>query len=329
MALFVECEWADVQGVPQDDGPAPLVSIAYTPEFRQLMDYFRAALVLEEYSGRTLRLTEAILEHNAANYTVWQYRRDCLKATGADLRVELAFVDTFASDNPKNYQIWNHRRVIVEELGDASRELAFTQIVFLADAKNYHAWAHRQWALRSFGLDWAAELAYTEQLILTDVRNNSAWNQRWFVVHNRADAGAGTEAGTVSQATYDGEYDFVWSRMQQVRKNESAWNYLRGLAAKCAALRPRALEICEQVIADARGAPQSSPADSQEVDTEGINTNTFALALAADLWEQMGAAGGDAQILQKARAALQTLADTDRIRVKAWSSRLAALPNLA
>ena len=52
-------------------------------------------------------------------------------------------MDTFAEENPKNYQIWYHRRVIVERLGDSSRELNFTKEVFKEDAKNYHAWSHR------------------------------------------------------------------------------------------------------------------------------------------------------------------------------------------
>lgn len=44
----------------------------------------------------------------------------------------------------------HHRRVIVEWLGDASKELRLTEIIFSQDAKNYHAWEHRQWVLRTF-----------------------------------------------------------------------------------------------------------------------------------------------------------------------------------
>ena len=49
-----------------------------------------------------------------------------------NLNHELDFMDTFAEENPKNYQIWYHRRVIVERLGNPSRELGNS-------ADNYHS----------------------------------------------------------------------------------------------------------------------------------------------------------------------------------------------
>jgi protein farnesyltransferase/geranylgeranyltransferase type-1 subunit alpha len=107
------------------------------------MDLFRAVLRSEEKSIRVLKLIEEILDLNAANYTVWQYRRRVLFDLNLDLNEELDFMDTFAEENPKNYQIWYHRRAIVEKLNDSSRELAFTAKVFSVDAKNYHAWSHR------------------------------------------------------------------------------------------------------------------------------------------------------------------------------------------
>ena len=70
------------------------------------MDYFRAVLLTQEYSPRTLALTANVIDLNAANYTAWHFRRQCLKAMGSDLTAELAFVASIAGDNPKNYQIW-------------------------------------------------------------------------------------------------------------------------------------------------------------------------------------------------------------------------------
>jgi len=107
------------------------------------MDIFRTVLTTKEYSTRAFDLTTEILEQNAGNYTVWQYRRECLLQLKTDLQLELDYLDTYADDNPKNYQIWYHRRVIVQHANDPTRELGFTFKVFEDDAKNYHAWAHR------------------------------------------------------------------------------------------------------------------------------------------------------------------------------------------
>jgi hypothetical protein len=102
----------NLQNILQDDGPNPVVEIRYTDEYRELMDLFRAVVKANEMSERALALTAEVVESNPANYTAWQYRRECLKALGSDLRQELRFSEATAYDNPKNYQIWFHRRAV-------------------------------------------------------------------------------------------------------------------------------------------------------------------------------------------------------------------------
>jgi len=68
--LSQRLEWSDVVPLTQDDGPNPVVPIAYKEEFRETMDYFRAIYFSDERSPRALRLTEETLLLNSGNYTV-------------------------------------------------------------------------------------------------------------------------------------------------------------------------------------------------------------------------------------------------------------------
>ncbi|KAH0915934.1 hypothetical protein HID58_030380 [Brassica napus] len=77
-------EWSDVVPLSQDDGPNPVVPIAYKEDFRETMDYFRAIYRSDERSPRTLRLTEEALRLNSGNYTVWHFRRLVLEELDHD-----------------------------------------------------------------------------------------------------------------------------------------------------------------------------------------------------------------------------------------------------
>lgn len=63
------------------------------------------------------------------------------------------------------------------------------------------------------------ELEYVEQLLEEDIRNNSAWNQRYFVISNTT---------KFEQSIIDREIDFALNKIDIVKGNESAWNYLQG-----------------------------------------------------------------------------------------------------
>jgi len=216
-------EWRDVTPIPQNDGPVPVVLIAYGERFKDVHDYFRAVLKSEEKSKRVLELTEDALELNPANYTVWNYRRQVLKAIDADLREEMQYSREMIEEHPKNYQVWQHRRVLVEWLNDAGAELRFTEVVLNIDQKNYHAWQHRQWVLETFKL-FDNELEFIDRLLLDDVRNNSAWNQRFFVIQHTT----GWSGEVVTR-----EVEVTWDKIKIVKRNESAWNYLRGILQHC------------------------------------------------------------------------------------------------
>ncbi|KAK3930713.1 Protein farnesyltransferase/geranylgeranyltransferase type-1 subunit alpha [Frankliniella fusca] len=211
--------WKDVTPVPQDDGPVPVVAIAYTEQFREIYDYFRAILRSGEKSERVLELTNDAAQLNPANYTVWQYRREVLSYLNSNLGDELVYIGEIITDHQKNYQVWHHRRVIVEWMKDPSKEIPFTNIILAQDSKNYHAWQHRQWVVATYNL-YDSELEFVNDLLLKDVRNNSAWNHRYFVIIHTS----GFTADTIKH-----ELEYTAGKIREVVNNESAWNYLRGV----------------------------------------------------------------------------------------------------
>ncbi|KAK4424649.1 protein farnesyltransferase/geranylgeranyltransferase type-1 subunit alpha [Sesamum alatum] len=242
-------EWADIRPVPQDDGPNPVVPIAYTDEFSETMDYFRAVYLADERSPRALQLTKEAIFLNSGNYTVWQFRRLVLDSLNVDLHEELHFLDQITKDNSKNYQIWHHRRWVAEKLGThiASKELEFTREIFSQDAKNYHAWSHRQWVLQALG-GWENELAYCDELLEDDIFNNSAWNQRYFVV-TRSPLLGGLEV------MRDSEVAYTIKAILAKPENESPWRYLRGIYkndVKSLVNDPRVASVCLDVLLDKR-----------------------------------------------------------------------------
>ena len=101
-------EWSDVTPIEQDEGPNPVVRIAYTDRFRETFDYIRACMQVNEMSERALALTKDACELNPANYTVWCYRRQLLYHLGTDLHEELSFIGQMIRRNPKNYQVRGH-----------------------------------------------------------------------------------------------------------------------------------------------------------------------------------------------------------------------------
>uniref|UniRef100_A0A7S2R4Z8 Protein farnesyltransferase/geranylgeranyltransferase type-1 subunit alpha n=1 Tax=Rhizochromulina marina TaxID=1034831 RepID=A0A7S2R4Z8_9STRA len=307
MAEFEAEVWEGVVPLAQDDGPEPVVAISYAPEYTKLMDLFRRVMATNELSARALALTAQIIQWNAAHYTVWQYRRRCLEALRTDLRGELRYVESVAYDNPKNYQIWFHRRAIVERLGDPAAELQFVANILEEDGKNYHAWSHRQWVLKTYSL-WDEELAFLDTLLLEDLYNNSAWNQRWFVVQH-------TEQLTHDILTREVQFAFTWIR--RVVKNESPWNYIRGLMrdkASASGWRFQQFPLVEATCRELR-------------ETEDGRNCTFLLGMLYEILESRILQGQlDEPVLEEAAALLDMLGEVDGVRKNYWEGRRARVP---
>ncbi|XP_064540876.1 protein farnesyltransferase/geranylgeranyltransferase type-1 subunit alpha [Drosophila montana] len=297
-------EWADVTPLPQDDGPNPVVSIAYRPKFREVFDYMRAIIAKGEKSQRALELTTEALRLNPANYTVWQYRRDILRELKADLQDELDYLEEVIGQNAKNYQVWHHRRVIVGMMNCPKWELELTQNALDNDgnAKNYHAWQHRQWAIRTFNL-YDDELDFVDRLICEDPRNNSAWNQRFFVLKH-----LGFTPEVIKR-----ELAYAMNRIRVIKNNESPWNYLVGVLRQT---ETGQLNSHPEVVEFSKGLYDAG------------NRSPYLLAFLIDLYQEQALQQNDNESAEKVYTMCIDMASKhDVIRRKYWQYVAAHLKN--
>jgi len=286
-------EWRDIKPILQNEASGAVCRIAYTDEFKDVYNYFRAIIAKDEKSERALELTKSAIQLNPANYTVWQFRREILKALKKDISEEMNFLSEIIMEQQKNYQVWQHRRALVEWSQDASKELEFTADIIFQDQKNYHAWQHRQWVIKEFSL-WDDELKYVEGLLRVDVRNNSAWNQRYFVVKHT----------TGFTSVRNREIEFTLNKINKALHNESAWNYLRGV------LEVDGLNSSEQV--------NKKVLEWKEEKMQSPQFLAFTLSMIEENIENENYENFDEKI-QEAKQICEQLCMVDTIRRKYWN----------
>ncbi|EUB62378.1 Protein farnesyltransferase/geranylgeranyltransferase type-1 subunit alpha [Echinococcus granulosus] len=233
-------EWADVTPLKQDESPRGVVRIAYSDAFVDAHDYVRAVMAVDERSPRVLELTAEALQMNAANYSIWAYRRNVLTTLNSHLASEYTFTKFLLFDHPKNYQLWYHLQWLMEQAvrGDESNdpktvynrpesklyaklmmEFELIREILADDAKNYHAWQYRRWLVDFFSVPVKCELKFCEHMILDDSLNNSAWNHRFYTV---------IEEG-LDDTVFDREMNYAVTQLKSMPHNECACNYLLGL----------------------------------------------------------------------------------------------------
>ena len=175
--------WEDVpfEPLPQNH----IICIDFSDYYRKVFGLLGAARRRAERSERCLRLTEAAIWLNPADFTTWQFREETAEALAVAHGVqvwerELAFTANVIMESPKNYQAWGYRRRVAKELEAYDAEVMFVEVALARDEKNYHAWAHRQWLVRQ-GFVCPGEMEMIQWYIDDDVRNNSAWNHAWLI----------------------------------------------------------------------------------------------------------------------------------------------------
>lgn len=212
-------EWADVQPLELDEGAEPVVKIAYTESFKDAFGYLRAVLKTGELSERVFQLTTECIDLNPSCYTVWLLRRKLIENLKKDIHQELTFLEEQIEENQKNYQVWYHRQIMIQWLNDPTGEKEFIERMLQLDSKNYHAWQYRQWLLDTFKL-YDGELDLCDRLLEEDCRNNSAWNQRYYAIEKTTG---------FTPEVVDREIRYTLGMIGKVSRNESPWNYLKGL----------------------------------------------------------------------------------------------------
>lgn len=336
-------EWDDVLPLPVEEPEGALATISYPAEYatgkfpssptrqHQLtplppppaISYLRAVMANKEYSSRSLRLTETIIEMNPAHYTVWLFRASILLAMALPIPAELAWLNAVALEHLKNYQIWHHRHLLMDQhhptiasdpsavAAVAASERAFLAQILAHDTKNYHVWSYRSYLVSKLNLFAdPAELAAVEALVDDDVRNNSAWSHRFFLVFSDPEASTpGAHAteydAAVPQATVDREVAYAQEKIALAPQNQSPWNYLRGVLVKGG----RKLGSVEGFVGGFVEGLEGKSGGKEEV------RSTHALDLLAEIYAEKGDK-------ERADLCLRRLGEKwDRIRAGYWEWR--------
>ncbi|KAJ9143838.1 Protein farnesyltransferase/geranylgeranyltransferase type-1 subunit alpha [Pleurostoma richardsiae] len=314
-------EWDDVVPIPIEEGEGALAAIAYPEDYAEAISYLRAVMAKQEYSARSLRLTEHVISMNPAHYTVWLYRFAIVSAMGIPIPEEIEWLNEVALENLKNYQIWHHRRLLLDHYypsiasdPQAVRELAASEERFLStilaeDTKNYHVWSYRQYLVPKLGLFTPEELASTARLIDDDVRNNSAWSHRFFLIfsdpaHSTPGSHSTEHDPRVPVEVVEREVAYAQDKIRLAPQNQSPWNYLRGVLVKGGWELGRVEEFAAGFVKGVGGLE-----DREEV------RSTHALDLLAEMYAEKGD-------VEKADLYLRRLAEKwDRIRAGYWGWR--------
>ena len=207
----------------------------------------RAAMALraeKRYDEASLAATEKVLGINCELTTLWNFRREILRAIlpegGADARRaacerEFKLTQECLGINPKSYPVWHHREWVMvwgECTWQHAIDLKLTAKLLALDERNFHCWTYRRFVAKVAGVPAEAELKFTSDKVNSNFSNYSAWHYRSKLLPRIHAAGAETLEPTLKE-----ELQLLRSAFYISPEDQSAWFYHRWLLAQLAKAR--------------------------------------------------------------------------------------------
>ena len=158
-----------------------------------------------DFSLEALALTAKLLKNNPDFYSAWNYRREILLKSYAELGIsenpsqdkvptdigsfvrdeELVLTVAAIKKNPKSYGAWHHRRWIIERfVMNFDEELELCKTFLQSDQRNFHCWNYRRFIATAAGISSSNELDFTTLKIEENFSNYSAFHHRSVYIKN-------------------------------------------------------------------------------------------------------------------------------------------------
>ncbi|THG07340.1 hypothetical protein TEA_025845 [Camellia sinensis var. sinensis] len=242
-------EWSDVTPVRQNDGPNPVVPIAYREEFAETMDYFRAVYLADERSPRSLQLTSEAIHMNPGNYTKARERgrgggttfsiSETKKRRGHRPKKRVGICCRVALLSP-NAPCLSHSvaRQSKRERGRESEEEEEKKtlpgpVCAVPDG----VWQFRRLILEALNADLHDELDFIELIANDNSKNYQIWHHRRWVAEKLGTDAMSTELEFTKKIFFiDAKNYHAWSHRQWVLQALGGWE--------------DELDYCQQLLED-------------------------------------------------------------------------------
>ena len=232
VSLSEDPEYSDISPLPRPKQIPGFFEVEYTKEYSELMGYFFALYQKREYSQRSLKLCNKIIEKYCTHNAAWTFKMDICKHAGYDPQtIQKELEDQIVADT-KIYSAWNFYQWLIDN--NKIDPIPLLNKVFEVEPKNFHAWSFSVW----YAKRWNKEKEIYDlslQEIEKDVFNNSAWNTR-----RVSGDGLGLDPNS--------EFDSAAEILLKTPHNESIRNFLFGLCEKDPNLVPKLDDLGRKLV---------------------------------------------------------------------------------